>query len=427
MIAAMSGAATIPEWPAAQRPEAAARADGREEIAFLVRLARALHVYGTPAHRLEEALTSVARRLGLVGQFFSTPTSVFAAFGPDGDQRMVLARVEPGDVHLEKLSRLDDLLERFVAGDLDLAAAQRELAEVVDAPSRYGPVLSTLAYALVSASAARFFGGGAADVVLAAVVGLTIGLAARAAARFQAANRLLEIFAATLASGVAGVVAAETGAVAPFVVTVSALIVLLPGLTLTVAMNELATRHLVSGSSRLAGAGLVFVTLAFGVALGGRGAELLAGAAPLAALPQALPWWTEGVALVLSALGLTVLFQARPRDLGWLLLAGAVALAGGREGTRLLGPELGAFLGAVLVGLGGNLFARLRSRPAAVVQLPGLMLLVPGSLGFRSLASLLDRQTLSGVQTAFSMLLVAVGVVTGLLVANALLPPRRPL
>jgi uncharacterized membrane protein YjjB (DUF3815 family) len=85
------------------------------------------------------------------------------------------------------------------------------------------------------------------------------------------------------------------------------------------------------------------------------------------------------------------------------------------------------FVGSLTVGLASNLIARFRDRPAAVTQVPGILLLVPGSIGFRSLASLLDKQTLSGVDTAFKMTLMAVALVAGLLIANAIAPSRRTL
>jgi uncharacterized membrane protein YjjB (DUF3815 family) len=59
-----------------------------------------------------------------------------------------------------------------------------------------------------------------------------------------------------------------------------------------------------------------------------------------------------------------------------------------------------------------------------VTLVPGLLLLVPGSIGFSSLTSLLDRQTLSGVEAAFRMTLVATSLVTGLLLSNVLVQPR---
>ena len=59
------------------------------------------------------------------------------------------------------------------------------------------------------------------------------------------------------------------------------------------------------------------------------------------------------------------------------------------------------------------------------MQVPGLILLVPGSLGIRSLSALLERDVLSGVQTAFATTLVAIALATGILLANVLIPPRR--
>lgn len=55
------------------------------------------------------------------------------------------------------------------------------------------------------------------------------------------------------------------------------------------------------------------------------------------------------------------------------------------------------------------------------------MLLVPGSIGFRGVSSFLADDTLAGVQSAFTMTLVAIALVTGLLMANVLMPPRKAL
>jgi uncharacterized membrane protein YjjB (DUF3815 family) len=54
-----------------------------------------------------------------------------------------------------------------------------------------------------------------------------------------------------------------------------------------------------------------------------------------------------------------------------------------------------------------------------------MIILVPGSLGYRSLSALLDQQTLQGVEYAFGTMIVAMSLVGGLLASNALLPPRR--
>ena len=85
------------------------------------------------------------------------------------------------------------------------------------------------------------------------------------------------------------------------------------------------------------------------------------------------------------------------------------------------GPGL---VGALMVGGASNLFSRLRQRPATVTLVPGLILLVPGSIGFRSVSAMLAQDALSGIQAAFAMTLVAIALVTGLLISHIVVPPR---
>ncbi len=203
------------------------------------------------------------------------------------------------------------------------------------------------------------------------------------------------------------------------------MIVLVPGLTLTTAVAELATRNLASGTARLMGALTIFVSIGFGVAIGQKSGAFVFGQA--SAPPDPLPGWAEIVALVLAPVALAVLFRAGLRDLKVILPAGVIGFLGARAGAAWLGPELGVCVGAFAVTLASNIWARLADRPTAVPGVPGIMLLVPGSLGFRSVTSFVDADTIGGVQAASSMVLVAVGLAVGLLLANAAVAPRRPL
>ncbi len=398
-------------------------------VELVTRLGRALHLYGASAHRIEESMARLAAHLGLEAQFFTSPTAIFASFGGAGGERTVLLRIEPGSPDLQKRVETESLLSDLLAGRLEAATAVRRLEEILAAPPRYGAAMTTAAFALTSGSAARFFGGGWREIAAAAAIGLAIGLLALALTGRPTASRLFEPLAAFLATGAAAVLASLAAGtawapLAPYVAALAGMIVLVPGLTLTLAMSELGARHLVSGSARLAGALIVFLLIGFGAAAGQRAASVLAGPAPLAeAVP--LPAWTELAALAVTAFGLTVLFRARPADYGWVLAGAAVALYGSRAGDRLLGPQFAAFAGAFLLGLAANLLRRLRDRPTALLQVPGLMLLVPGSLGFRSISALLSRDVLSGVEAAFTTILVAVSLVTGLLIANVVAAPRR--
>jgi len=97
----------------------------------------------------------------------------------------------------------------------------------------------------------------------------------------------------------------------------------------------------------------------------------------------------------------------------------------GRFVSETAGTEFGAFAGALMVGCGSNVYARTLNRPAMVPQTPGLLILVPGSVGYNSLTAMLESDTIRGVELAFSMMIVGVALVGGLLLANQIISPKR--
>src|SRR3954471_18808847 len=82
-----------------------------DSIAFVLGLGRALHRYGTPAHRLEEALLECCSRLGLTAEVFTTPTTIIMSFGEPVELRTRMMRVEGGELDMGKLARVDALAD----------------------------------------------------------------------------------------------------------------------------------------------------------------------------------------------------------------------------------------------------------------------------------------------------------------------------
>ena len=392
---------------------------------FVLRLGRAMQVYGMSARRLEDLLGAAADRLRLTGhQFFSTPTSIMASFGPVGRQRTHMLRTEPGEVNLGKLAELEQAGIDVAEGRCTPAEGSAAVDRITAAPSPYGKALTTVAYGLLSGAACQFLGGGERESLAGAALGLGLGVLALLIGAVPRVRGVFEPLAAFLVSAAAIGLAHVLGPMSVLTATVAGLIVLLPGLTLTTAMTELATRHLASGVARLSGAFSTFLTLAFGVALGNSVGAAIFGAAPAA--PAVVgPMWARITALIVAPLCFTVILRAEPRDAPWIVLAGALGVMGGRLGAATFGVELGTFAGSLVVALAGSVYERLRRRQASVVVVPGILLLVPGSVGFRSLTSLLDRQAVTGIETAFSMILTAIALVAGMLVAGVILPERR--
>jgi uncharacterized membrane protein YjjB (DUF3815 family) len=119
-----------------------------------------------------------------------------------------------------------------------------------------------------------------------------------------------------------------------------------------------------------------------------------------------------------------VLLQADPRDSLIIIVICVLAFACSRLGSRTLGIANGAFAGAFAVGVASGLVSRWRNRPALVTSTPGILMLVPGSVGFRSITNIIANDPVAGLQTALTMIITAVAIVTGLLLARVVVPRR---
>ena len=409
--------------PAARPPPP----DAATGIAFVMELGAALHRFGTPAHRLEAAMGAVARQLELEAHILSTPTSVMAGFGSLAEQKTVLVRVDPGEIDLEKLAALDRVAGAVGRGQVPVADGVAEVRSIAARGPRYPVPLIILALGLLSASTAVFLAGGWRDIAVAGLIGLVVGLVTAAVRGSISGSRVFSFVAAFAAAAIAHAALAAGVPISLRVTILSGVIALLPGYTLTVAMTEVATRNLVSGTARLTAAAGALLELTFGIALAEIVMTRVFGAPGAVTASAPLPEWAELAALAVFVPAAGIELGAHPLQFPAIAVASAGAYYAARLGTDLLTPELGAAVGGFAVAAGSNVYSRLTDRIAMVPLVPGLLLLVPGSMGLRSLTSMLERDVMSGIDTAFAMVLVAVSLVAGLLMANVSIPPRRDL
>lgn len=402
----------------------------RARAGFVIELARRLHQYGAAAPRLEQAVCNVAQQLGLACDVLSTPTSIVLSFGqPDGDgiaDMTQVVRIAPGDVNLARLCRADEIADQVAAGTLAPHDGMLQLHALGRPLSRRALAATVVSYGLAAASIAVLFGASAADAIVGGVIGFVIGaimVASIGRPRLAVAS---EALAALVATFIATMVSAWVVPLAVNSVVLAALIVLVPGMSLTNAVREVASQHLASGVARFAGAAATILKLAFGTIAAAQVCAAL-GIVPAAhPLPQLAPWW-QWPAVVVAGFAIAILFQTARRDYP-LVLASVI---GTYVVTFWIGQASGAafavFVGGLMLGAGSNLFARLRHRPGAIVREPGLLLLVPGSIGFRSISDLLNHQIASGTQIAVVLVTVLIALVAGLLFGDLLVAPRRSL
>ena len=141
-------------------------------------------------------------------------------------------------------------------------------------------------------------------------------------------------------------------------------------------------------------------------------------------VPQAFDT-TLAIALVSIAIGLSIVFQCKPKRMPLVFASCIIGFAATKVGRETIGIEFAPVVAAAAVGIIGNLYARLCRQPTLVIVLPGIALLLPGSLGFRGIQDIFAADTLAGLNTAVSALVVAASIAAGLLIANAVLPSPR--
>jgi uncharacterized membrane protein YjjP (DUF1212 family) len=396
-----------------------------EPIGFLLRLAKALHTYGLPAYELEHTMNGCAQALDHGIQCMSLPTSIsMTLMPPEGLPQTYVIRVAPGEINLEKLRRTTNVAQQVIAGELSSKAGAKKLKQIAQTDSEYPGWIIIIAFALVSASIARIFSGGLLEVASACTIGFVVGIVAVASRTRPILDHLLPSICSFLATFLAfSIDHFIIQNIAISVVVISGLIILLPGLSLTIAMAELATQNMVSGTARLTGAVTIFIQLAFGSALGVEIGKLLSFEVHEVVLTQ-VPLWSIWIAVSIAAIALVPLFEARKRDVGWFLLAALTAFTTVYFASQLLGSSLGAFCGAITIGLIAKICSRLFDIPGAMIMMPGFIILVPGSVGYRSILALVEKDIVGGLETAFDVAVIGISLVAGFLISSMVPLPK---
>jgi len=292
--------------------------DRAKPLGFILRLAKALHTYGLPAYELEQTMNGCAQALGYGIQCMSLPTSIsMTILPPDGEPKTYLIRVAPGEVNVERLRKTTEVAQQVINADINCQQGADHLKDIATSEPEYPSWVIVLAFAVVSACIARIFSGSLNDMGLSFSIGLIVGLIAVASKRIAFLDHLLPAICAFIATFTTLSFNHWFDLqVVTSVVIISGLIILLPGLSLTIALAELATQNLVSGTARLSGTMTIFIQLAFGSALAVEIANRL-GFETVNIIVQPVELWSIWFAAGVAALALVPLFSARTKDAGW--------------------------------------------------------------------------------------------------------------
>jgi uncharacterized membrane protein YjjP (DUF1212 family) len=404
--------------------------DPNEFVDYLAEVGGKLVGCGCPSYRLEEVIRVIASHEGYHAEAFGLPTAVFVSLkGPGLDHELLrMVRVTQWGTDLGRLAAVDAIFNDVVERKATIAEARARLEALERRRWQHRRAVDWAAGTVVSGAAAIFFRGGLREVLVSAAAGGLVAVLGSFLSRGPNGRLLVDFLGGLAAAIFAWMASYADPDLSREVIVLSGVIGLVPGMTFTTGLAEVAQKNLVAGSARLTEALVTFLSILFGIAMA-VGAEQVLGVATVAPPGGAtrvglgIPY--QAAALVAASTAFAVIFSV-PRRFVWAaVLSGAIGYVATALATRTLPPHVAAFVAAVCVCLFANALARVTKRPAQLFQVPGMMLLVPGSFGFASLEDFLRGEVLGGATKGFSMMLIAGALVTGILAANLVLPAKK--
>jgi uncharacterized membrane protein YjjP (DUF1212 family) len=413
-------------------------------LEFLRRCGVALCLAGEAASRIPEEMEAVADAYGEGDvELLVVPTGVFVrVVGHDGGVTVDFMNADGPPLRLDQVDSLYKLIEEVKAKPIPPADAIDKLDLILEAKPRFHGITRILGHAVLTVGLGLLLTGEGQTLIILGVLGLLVGLLRLIAERVQVLSLALPVAAAMLVTGLAYAYGPYL-MIKPADLLIPPLVTFLPGAALTLGAQEMATRSMISGSSRIVSGVYMLLLLTFGIYAGSR-----IGTPPTTTQLAAEGWWTPVVELLnkvdavaagpwvpllgvlIFGLGMYVNSSAPKRSLPWLLVMLFIAWGAQKAGAAVTGDGasaglFGAFTGGLVVVPVATLVQRLQGPPAQVASLPAFWLLVPGALGLAEVSSLVSLDGGSSANNLITAFLTVVSVALGVLVGSSLTATAR--
>lgn len=407
-----------------QPPQSKSPVDAQEFLNIAVLVGRKYLACGGPTSRLENKLTLAGNRFGFFTQVFATPTGIIVTVKDESTNTTIteMGRIDDGSIHLAELADTETWLNKFAGEEKDLQKIQTHFSQPEKLKSVYPTyIVITSAFLIGScASIARY--NHLTMGIISGVISTTVLVASSPLkSRYRLSGVFCDFFGSILAFALSFVFT-QLFSVPVEGVVAGTLVMLVPGLTLTTAVSELADHNFVSGTAKMMKG--ILTLLAMGIAyllfidlqvyFNGYDASTQAELGPLL-----FGWHRLMVSFfcnVGSVLGFCVLLRVPKNAVAIATFIGALSW----WALNLLGQPnlvvLAPFTTALLVGLVSLAFGRAFSLPSQVYSVPGILSLVPGMLALSSFGTM--NVDVPAGEKLFKATLIASSVVFGLFTAR---------
>jgi uncharacterized membrane protein YjjP (DUF1212 family)/uncharacterized membrane protein YjjB (DUF3815 family) len=385
---------------------------------FVAALGGAMAAANYPVTMVRAVMEQTSRAYGLDHQFLALPN--YVQVGSPTGEGMFIANPD-FYVRFDQSFPLARLVAQAPAGTVSPEDGMAELDRIRNQRRRFPFWVTIMGYAVQSTGLALILQPTPWSLVGAAILGLLVGALSALGRRVEGIGYLLPLICSFL---VALIVFTFNNhwhvGVDSLRALAAPLATFLPGAAITLAVIELSTHHVVSGASRFVAGFMQIAQLAFGILI----AAQVAGIADTNLVTteiNRLGAWAPLLGVFVYGIGAMLYFGLPTSFLPWMLLMLLTAYAGQWVGNAVLGSYASGFGGGLtLIICALAISHRPNTPPTVSLVLPGFWLLVPGSLGFMGVTQLLGtHSTAVFTATLISMMSIAVGVQTGLLLWRA--------
>ncbi|MDT7732409.1 MAG: hypothetical protein QOK45_2662 [Mycobacterium sp.] len=385
---------------------------------FVAALGAAMSAANYPVTMVHRVMEQTARAYGLDHEFLALPN--YVQVGSASGEGIYIANPD-FNVRYDQSFPLATLVARAPSGTVSPEEGMAELDRIRNLDKRFPVWVTILGYAVQSVGLALILQPTPWSLYGAAILGLLVGGLSVIGRRIEAIGYMLPTVCAFLVAFIVFTFENRWHVGTDSLRALAApLATILPGAAITLAVIELTTHHVVSGASRLVAGFMQIAQLAFGILVAAQMAGIADANLVTTQLNRLGPW-APILGVLVYGLGIWLNFAPPAKFLPWMALMLYIAYAGQWVGNAVLGSYASGFGGGMaLIIFALAISHRPNTPPTMSLVVPGFWLLVPGSLGFMGVTQLLGTHS-TGVFTAtlISMMSIAVGVQTGLLLWRA--------
>lgn len=400
-------------------------------LEFLTELARTLTSAGIAVMSIEFILKKICEAYGVKAEeVIDFPTFLLLKIADGDSKALAVTGQKPGLLPLDQVSRLYELIYQAEEAEITPEQGIKRINEIIKVKRQHNYIKHILGYTLYSAGLGMLLLPTINELILCGVLGAIVGGIVAYSEDKPKFTLILPVLTAFLVSAIFFFGVKQGIVSGSLTILVPALSYFIPGAVLATGMFELAANNVISGASRLVQGVVILLLLLFGVIVGlqvvglSPGAYMVANVAVNAVYP--IGWWAPYIGILVFTLGMYLLMSIRNRDMPGVLIVLFATFLGQQAGNYLLGGIFGAFAGSAIMAMLGTFLERSKLKtPYYVSIIPAFWILVPGSLGFISLAAIVGQNYSASIANLIMVALTFVAISMGLLIGAVIADPLK--